>query len=323
MKRQLNLSDFFNKKPKLESVVSELTLDGTKQSQAQPLEPEESSTSIIAVKNDNSKINEIQQASLRKKMKEKISSEAHNVDALQAKNIDIIKAEKLMIRSIKAFQTLGKEKGLYEKKVDELITSETFKNIKFVENQRFVGLPRERLLENITVNLGKKLIDCEHLKASCSQFPDSNILQFLKFLEPDYWNIEEVDVPWQAAEEQLHVFNDIFNDQIDINDYRDFVENVLKNSRNYDTPDSVQRAKNIIRTIAVSSAEVERVFSKMNIICSRKRTRLTVSNISNTMTISLIGLPPKEWDPTPTVKRWLRIHRSADDARVKVKKIAS
>ncbi|XP_058032473.1 E3 SUMO-protein ligase KIAA1586-like isoform X1 [Ahaetulla prasina] len=248
---------------------------------------------------------------------------SHLSDALQAKNIDIIKAEKLMIRSIKAFQTLGKEKGLYEKKVDELITSETFKNIKFVENQRFVGLPRERLLENITVNLGKKLIDCEHLKASCSQFPDSNILQFLKFLEPDYWNIEEVDVPWQAAEEQLHVFNDIFNDQIDINDYRDFVENVLKNSRNYDTPDSVQRAKNIIRTIAVSSAEVERVFSKMNIICSRKRTRLTVSNISNTMTISLIGLPPKEWDPTPTVKRWLRIHRSADDARVKVKKIAS
>ncbi|XP_032074342.1 E3 SUMO-protein ligase KIAA1586-like [Thamnophis elegans] len=78
IKRQQNLTDFFNKKPKFESVVSELVLDGTKQSQAQPLQPEESITSIIEV-NDNSKIKEIQQASPRKKMKEHFSSEAHNI----------------------------------------------------------------------------------------------------------------------------------------------------------------------------------------------------------------------------------------------------
>ncbi|XP_034289079.1 E3 SUMO-protein ligase KIAA1586-like [Pantherophis guttatus] len=79
MKRQQSLTDIFNKKPKLETVVSELALDGTKQSQAQPLQPEESSTSIIEVKNNNSKVKEIQQASLRKKMKENFSSKAHNI----------------------------------------------------------------------------------------------------------------------------------------------------------------------------------------------------------------------------------------------------
>lgn len=37
-------------------------------------------------------------------------------NALQARNVDIIKAEKLVIRSIKAFEMLGKEKGPIRKK---------------------------------------------------------------------------------------------------------------------------------------------------------------------------------------------------------------
>uniref|UniRef100_A0A2D4LSF5 KRAB domain-containing protein n=1 Tax=Micrurus spixii TaxID=129469 RepID=A0A2D4LSF5_9SAUR len=240
-------------------------------------------------------------------------------NALQAKNVDIIKAEKLVMGSIKAFQMLGKEKGPYEKKVDELIISETFKNIKFVKNDRFIGLPRERLLKNIIMNLRKKLMDCEHLKTDCSRFQDRNKLQFFKFLEPDYWNIEEIGVPWTAGEEELLIFNDIFNYQIDINDYRDFVENVLENSQKYAIPQSIQRAKNIIRTIPVSSAEVEMVFSNMNIICSQNTSHLTVSNISNIMTISLIGLPLKEWDPTLTAERWLKVNQTADDAQLKMK----
>ncbi|XP_075053943.1 E3 SUMO-protein ligase KIAA1586-like [Mixophyes fleayi] len=172
-------------------------------------------------------------------------------NALQARNTDIIKAEKLVIRSIKAFEMLEKEKGPYEKKVNELITSESYKKIDFVENHRFVGLPPKTLLQGIVTNLKKRLMDCGHLKASCSsQFDDSNTLQFLKFLEPDYWNIEEVIVPWKAAEEQLHVFNTFFNYQIEINEYRDFVENVLESNENYSIPESVQRARNIVRTIA-------------------------------------------------------------------------
>ncbi|XP_070599993.1 E3 SUMO-protein ligase KIAA1586 homolog [Erythrolamprus reginae] len=237
---------------------------------------------------------------------------------LQAKNVDITKAEKLVMRSIKAFQTLGRQKGLYEKKVDELITSEAYKNIKFVKNHQFVGLPRERLLGNIVTNLQKRLMDCEHLKMDHSQFRDKwqlhnrNKLQFLEFLEPDYWNSEVV----VAGEEQLLVFNDIFNYQIDISDYRYFVGKAVKNPQNYAIPKSVQRAKNIVKTIAVSSAELETGFLNMNIICSEKKGHLTVSNISNILTISLIGLPLKEWDPTPTVKKWLAVNDTADDEKI-------
>ncbi|KAJ6657829.1 hypothetical protein lerEdw1_001879 [Lerista edwardsae] len=200
---------------------------------------------------------------------------------LQARDVHIITAEKLVRRSIAAFQMLVKEKGTYEKKVTELITSETYKNIEFVENERFIRLPRERLLESIIANLEKRLMDCGHLRASGSQSQASTKLQFLKFLEPEYWNIEEVVVPWKAAEEQLLAFTEFFNCQIDINEYRDFLEGVLRNPHNYSIPTSIQKAKNVVRTIAVSSAEAERGFSKMNLICSEKRSRLTVSNITD------------------------------------------
>uniref|UniRef100_A0A8C6VDP2 HAT C-terminal dimerisation domain-containing protein n=1 Tax=Naja naja TaxID=35670 RepID=A0A8C6VDP2_NAJNA len=143
---------------------------------------------------------------------------------------------------------------------------ETFKNIKFVQNHQFVGLPQERLF----------------------QLQDTtNKLRFLHFLE-------------------------------------DFIENVLRDSKNYAIPDNIKKAKDIVRTIAVSSAEAERSFSNMNLICSQQRSRLTVSNITNLMTISVIGLPLKEWDPILTVKKWLRGHHlTADDPRMKIKKSAS
>ncbi|XP_034264778.1 E3 SUMO-protein ligase KIAA1586-like [Pantherophis guttatus] len=131
--------------------------------------------------------------------------------ALQARNTDIIKAEKLVRRSIKAFELLAKGKGPYERKVEELITSETFRNINFIENHRFVGLHRERLLQSIIKNLQKQLMDSEHLKTG-NQLQDTiNKLQFLQFLVPEYWDFEEIVIPWVAAEEQLRIFSDIFN----------------------------------------------------------------------------------------------------------------
>ena len=111
-----------------------------------------------------------------------------------------------------------------------------------------------------------------------------------------------------AAEENLCEFEKIFHYEISINDFRDYVENVLKNFDNHTIPPTIQKAKNNINTIAVSSAEAERGFSVMNIICSDKSC-LTVSNVSNLMTIILTGLPFESWDPTQSVKTWLRRHQ--------------
>jgi len=102
------------------------------------------------------------------------------------------------------------------------------------------------------------------------------------------------------------------------------VENVLQNSNNLakaEVPSSVQKAKHIINAIAVSSAEAERGFSKINIIYSDKRSRLTVENVANLMIINQIGLPFSSWEPIPSVKKWLRRNYSADNNRVKKRQI--
>uniref|UniRef100_A0A8C0DBW9 KIAA1586 n=1 Tax=Balaenoptera musculus TaxID=9771 RepID=A0A8C0DBW9_BALMU len=63
-------------------------------------------------------------------------------------------------------------------------------------------------------------------------------------------------------------------------------------------------AKKIVSTIAVNSAEAERGFNVMNIICTRVRNSLTVGHISDLMTISLLGKELADWDATPFVKSW-------------------
>ena len=76
----------------------------------------------------------------------------------------------------------------------------------------------------------ERLMDCDHLTSKNNdQKNDKKLHELLNLLEPDTWNIEEVVVPWKAAEERLSRFNEIFHHNIPINDFRDYVEIVLKN----------------------------------------------------------------------------------------------
>ena len=125
-------------------------------------------------------------------------------------------------------------------------------------------------------------------------------------------------------QKKLRKFSKVFHHEISINEFRDYVENVLQNCSNLakaEVPSSVQKAKNIISAIAVSSAEAERGFSKMNIlqVYSDKRSRLTVENVANLMIINLICLPFSSWKLTPSVKKCFRRNHSADDNRIKKK----
>ena len=167
----------------------------------------------------------------------------------------------------------------------------------------------------------KRLMNCDNLISKNNE-QDDVFQDLINFLDPNSWNIEEVVVPWLSAEEKLRKFKKVFHHEISINEFRDYVENVLQNCGNLAKAEflsSVQKAKNIISAIAVSAAEAERGFLKMNIIYSDKRSRLNVENVANLMIINLIGLPFSSWEPTPSVKKWLRRNHSADDNRIKKK----
>ena len=234
--------------------------------------------------------------------------------SLQTRSLTLPKAEALIKRSIRAFEMLVERKGFHEKQIQDKLESDLFQPIGMEENKKFVSLPRQELLLSVIKNLKMRLV-------KSSQNGESKTAEIVNLIEPSLWNIENIVVPWLESEEKLKDFSKIFKHEICVNEFRDYVQNIILDLNNPKIPPTIKKAQEIVGTIAVSSAEAERGFSVMNLIVTKQRNRLTVPTISNLMAIMLIGLPLSLCDPIPLVKTWLQKHRSADDLRVKNKKI--
>ncbi|XP_012559956.2 E3 SUMO-protein ligase KIAA1586-like [Hydra vulgaris] len=222
-------------------------------------------------------------------------------NALQARNINVARGDQLIRRTVNTFQMLRDCHGHYEKKVDEVINSEAFKKIIFVENRIVRNLPRDSLIDSIIKNMKLRLMDCSHLESNSNKknIDNSIIYELANLLAPSTWKIEDIVVPWIETEKNV------------INNGHQQISKIAQN---------IQKAKNMVNTVAVSSAEAERGFSLMNIITTDIRARLTVQTVSNLMTLNLVGRPLENWNAVSYVKTWLRNHNSADDIRVKKSK---
>ena len=49
-------------------------------------------------------------------------------------------------------------------------------------------------------------------------------------LEPSTWDVEHGQVPWKEAEDKLEEFSEVLHHQINVNDFRDFVEDAIEGS---------------------------------------------------------------------------------------------
>ncbi|XP_044524357.1 E3 SUMO-protein ligase KIAA1586 homolog [Gracilinanus agilis] len=226
---------------------------------------------------------------------------------LQSRSTDIQKAQKLIKCTIKALERLKIVPGKHESQVEDLMKSDKFKGIPFNKNNTLHPLPRSTLLENII----------QHMNL-CLLSDDENIFHYFDLLEPSTWSFEQVTSPWRAGEKNLYRLSEILKYEIDLDDFRNFVDNVESN--NVPIPATIQKAKKIISIIAIDTAEAERGFGLMNMICTRVRNSLTVKHVSDLMTINLLGKELADWDATPFVKSWLNCnHRLATDTRVRQK----
>jgi hypothetical protein len=68
-----------------------------------------------------------------------------------------------------------------------------------------------------------------------------------------------------------------------------------------------------VNTLPCSTTECERGFSVMNIIITKLKTKLLVSNVSAATFIKLNAPPLSIWNATPYIKSWIVHHRSAED----------
>ncbi|XP_027731541.1 E3 SUMO-protein ligase KIAA1586-like [Vombatus ursinus] len=231
--------------------------------------------------------------------------------ALQSGSTNIQKAQKLIKRTIRALENLKICAGKYESQIEDMIKSDKFKDIPFNKNNKLNTLPRNMLLDHIIQHMNLRLL--------LERNNDESVLSYFDLLEPSAWPHEELISPWIAGERKLSHLSEILKYEIDLNDFRDFVDNNVK-SNNAPIPVTIQKAKKIVSSIAVSSAEAERGFGLMNIICTRVRSSLKVDHISDFMTINFLGKELADWDATPFVKSWLNCnHRLATDTRVRKK----
>ena len=92
--------------------------------------------------------------------------------------------------------------------------------------------------------------------------------------------------------------------------YRDY-----KESKGKVILPALKRVMNVVNTVPVSTAECERGFSNMNIVCTSLRSRLSVKHMSSLMFISLSCSPLSLWKPLSFVKSWIASNRRQATSR--------
>ncbi|CAM4409992.1 unnamed protein product [Lepidochelys kempii] len=184
-------------------------------------------------------------------------------NALQARQLSLTKADKLIKRMIDFFIQLKDSFGIHENKINEMIASDAFKCIEFEDNVRFKSLPRDKIIECIIEKMKARLLNKNHIKYKEDNLGHSSntpkIVELFSVIDPTSWNIEEVRLPWKSGEEKVHELNKFIKFVVDLNDFCDFVENNIQ-SKHLPDPETIRKAKQIMNTIAITSAEAESFF---------------------------------------------------------------
>ena len=143
---------------------------------------------------------------------------------------------------------------------------------------------------------------------------EASLLHDIQAIIPEKWPSNE-ETPWLEGESSIikicnrfHIYS---KDMIPA--FREF----------FSDPRTVPREINesliqgLMNVIPVSSAEAERGFSKMNLVCTKMRSSMTVEHLSSLMFISINGPPVHLWDATNATSKWLQKHKNANDNRAR------
>lgn len=218
---------------------------------------------------------------------------------LQSHTITLLQADQFIkrtIRVIESFKTKDREHVLEAKEAQIIML---FKTINLTNNQKLICINPNQFITNACNNLHSRLLD--------NNENDTLILNNIQILNKNTWPIG-VDIKHGESEIQQLARRFLLNTSVLVQGMRHFIHTNTMN-------EEIQELNILIKTLPVSTAECERGFSLMNIICSDLRSKLTTKNISNLMFINVNGPPLNIWNPTKYVGSWLLQHRSANDNR--------
>ena len=143
---------------------------------------------------------------------------------------------------------------------------------------------------------------------------EAGLLHDIEALIPEKW-LSNVKTPWLEGENSI----------IEIcNRFHFYSKEIIPSFREFfNDPRSVPKEINeklingFINIIPISSAEAERGFSKMNLVCTKIQSSMTVSYLSSLMVISINGAPVQLWNVANATSKWLQKHKQADENRTR------
>ncbi|KAL4082353.1 hypothetical protein QTP88_030035 [Uroleucon formosanum] len=219
---------------------------------------------------------------------------------LQSRDATLIQADKKIKRTIRVIDSLKTINGDYYAEAVEAIEQMMFKDIPLCNNIKLVCINKNQFITSIINNLNMRLLD--------NNEEDKIIIQDIQILDKKAWPAD-VNIRFGEQEVKRLCNRFLLNQEKTLRGLRILIDEETNEI------EELNEINNLIKTIPCSTAECERGFSLMNIICTDIRSRLTIHNISNLMMININGPPLSIWDPEDYVKSWILHHRTADDNR--------
>ena len=214
--------------------------------------------------------------------------------ALQRADITLPAATKLITRQVEVFAARKDSDSEYYTEACQGVASGTFKGIAVSTStgkEKLIGKPQfyQALADAIAARL---LPESDRMVSKAAEVLDAAAVS--------------CEVAPEFGEAQLKTLCTKFGLSYSEakNAYREY-----KDSYGKVIPAGLRRVINLTETIPVSTAECERGFSKMNVVCTSLRSRLSVKHMSSVMFISLSCPPLSLWKPLPYVKSWISLNR--------------
>lgn len=221
-------------------------------------------------------------------------------ELLQDRTTSLDKADKIIHRYLQRIQTMKEKPGTKTLEFEIESKCGIYRGVQLVPNKQHVPINRQQFLSSVFDNISARTNSSEQ-----------ELMNQVRILNSDNWPTE-IQSGYGQDEirnlaKRLHLAPSLTADA-----FSDYVDNIGRR-----VPQNLEKLLRRLRVVPSSTAECERGFSAMNLICNDLRCRLSVPHMSALLFIKLEGPPLHQWNPSDYTRSWLRKHRSAEDTRIR------
>ncbi|XP_078509084.1 E3 SUMO-protein ligase KIAA1586-like [Lissotriton helveticus] len=235
---------------------------------------------------------------------------------LQKRDSTIIDAHRAICRQIAVFEAMVDRQGKHFSQCKKAMEENIFQGVMLHKGKTTDKIIEQgQFFRSLAENLRNRLLSTGGTNSADKKADYETLINEVKVLYKQYWPDE---LPVLYGESDIESLCKRFNiaSRETIRAYREYKESGGKEIKR-----QFKELLMALHTIAISTAECERGFSQMNLICTSTRASLLTETISSLMFLNLVGPPFKRFNPIPYVQSWLaKGWRAADDTRSKARK---